>query len=67
MMQMMKNKSREHIKVKYVGESCFEFDKGQILYATFLKKDPKGLWYVIKSLRDGEEYAFPRSLFEVVE
>lgn len=55
------------LKVKYIGETCYEFDHGQILTATFLKKDPQEKWYVIKSVRDGETYAFPREIFEVIE
>jgi len=55
------------VKVRYIGETCYEFDHGQILIATFLKKDPQEKWYVIKSVRDRETYAFPRELFEVIE
>ena len=56
----------QKIRVKYIGERTYEFDPGDIVEAGFLKNDPFDRWYVIKG-RDGEdEYAFPRSLFDVV-
>ena len=59
----------KRFKVRYIGNSCFEFDYGQEVEAKELSEqaDPKKWFYAITSLRDGEEYAFPRELFEFVE
>ena len=62
----MNGKYGDYIKVKYVSDKQYTgFEKGQVVEATFLKSDPRGIWYVIPD-PDGEEYAYPRSWFEEV-
>ena len=63
----MNGKYGEYIQVRYISNlTKTGFKKGYIYDATFLKNDPLNKWYVIKDYT-GEEYAYPRSWFEVVE
>ncbi len=63
----MNGKYGEYINVRFISkQEKTGFKKGQIYKATFLKSDPKKIWYIIKD-SDGEEYAYPREWFEVVE
>lgn len=62
----MNGDTEKRIKVKYIGRNCYEFDHGDIVEAGFLKSGPIDKFYAIRS-RDGEDYAFPRQLFEIVE
>lgn len=55
-------------KVRYIGKTCYEFDHGQVLEATDNIKGKIGeQLYAIESPRGGGLYAYPRSLFEVIE
>lgn len=56
----------EYIKVKFVSSKMNTgFILNHIYDATFLKNDPQNKWYVIKD-SVGEEYAYPRTWFEIV-
>ena len=53
-------------KVEYIGPTPYVFDTGEIVEAFELKKDPKKKWFVIPD-EDGEEYAYPRRWFKILE
>ena len=64
---LMSGKYGDYITVRFIStQEKTGFEKGQICKATFLKTDPREKWYIIED-RDGEEYAYPREWFEVVE
>ena len=52
------------IKVRYIGEDAAEIRNGEIYEAEELL-DCKTMYGVID--RSGEAYAYPKSLFEVIE
>ena len=51
-------------KVRYIGEDAAEIRNGEIYEAEELK-DCKTMYGVLD--RSGEQYAYPKSLFEVVK
>ena len=63
----MNGKYGEYITVRFISnQERTGFKKGQLCKATFLKSDPGKKWYIIAD-HAGEEYAYPREWFEIVE
>ena len=52
------------IKVKYIGEDMADIRNGDIYNASEVKDDSR--YYAVID-RTGETYAYPKSLFEIVE
>lgn len=53
-------------KVEYIGPTPYEFDTGEIAEAFEVRDDPDNKWFRIAD-EDGEEYAFPRRWFKILE
>lgn len=55
--------SLKQIKVKYIGKDRADIRNGDIYDASEVRDDPR--YYGIVD-RSGEEYAYPKSFFEIV-
>lgn len=53
-------------KVEYIGPTPYEFDTGEIAEAFEVRDDPDNKWFGIAD-EDGEEYAYPRRWFKILE
>ncbi len=53
-------------KVEYIGPTPYEFETGEIAEALEVRNDPDNKWFRITD-EDGEEYAYPRRWFKILE